>query len=53
MGWLYTQGTEGLKPPCTSYCPDIEPFAMSNGKLTPHLRERLFILGTLADSARV
>lgn len=35
MGWLYTPGTEGLKPPCTSYCPDIEPFALSNGKLTP------------------
>lgn len=35
MAWLYVPGTEGLKPPCTSYCPDIELFVLSNGKPTP------------------
>lgn len=24
MAWLYVPGTEGLKPPCTSYCPNTE-----------------------------
>lgn len=44
MSWLYVPGltdslympeTEVLKPPYTSYCPDIEPFVLSNGKPTP------------------
>lgn len=44
MPWLYVPGltaspyTPGMadsKPPSISYCPDIAPYVLSNGKLTP------------------
>lgn len=35
MGWLYTPGMADSKPPSISYCPDIAPYVLSNGELTP------------------